>query len=39
MRSRKQNSAVKMDVKETPYAAVEEILEKKLEDLATVLAA
>jgi len=38
MRSKKQNSAVQMDVKETPYAAVEEILEKKLEDIATVLA-
>jgi DNA-binding NtrC family response regulator len=38
MRSKKQISAVPMDVKETPYAAVEEILEKKLEDIATVLA-
>jgi DNA-binding protein Fis len=28
-----------MKVKETPYAAVEEIMEKKLEDLATVLSA
>ena len=31
MRSKKQKAAVQMDVKETPYAAVEEILEKKLE--------
>ena len=38
MRSKKQKSAVQMDVKETPYAAVEEILEKKLEDIVTVLA-
>jgi DNA-binding NtrC family response regulator len=28
-----------MKVKETPYAAVEEIMEKKLEDIATVLSA
>jgi Response regulator containing CheY-like receiver, AAA-type ATPase, and DNA-binding domains len=28
-----------MDVRETRYAAVEEIMEKKLEDLATVLSA
>jgi DNA-binding protein Fis len=40
MRSKKKNkSAVMMDVKETRYAAVEEIMEKKLEDLATVLSA
>jgi len=37
MRSKKQISAVQIG-KETPYAAVEEILEKKLEDIATVLA-
>jgi DNA-binding protein Fis len=34
----KKKTTVKMDVKETRYAAVEEILEKKLEDIATVLA-
>ncbi len=34
----KKKTTVKMDVKETPYAAVEEILEKKLEDIATILA-
>ena len=28
-----------MNVKETPYAVVEEIMEKKLEDLTTVLSA
>jgi DNA-binding protein Fis len=40
MRSKKQKkSSVMMKVKETPYAAVEEIMEKKLEDLATVLSA
>jgi Response regulator containing CheY-like receiver, AAA-type ATPase, and DNA-binding domains len=40
MRSKKKNkSAVVMDVRETRYAAVEEIMEKKLEDLATVLSA
>jgi len=38
MRSKKQISAVQIDVKETPYAAVEAILEKKLEDIATILA-
>jgi DNA-binding protein Fis len=38
MRSKKQKSSkVVMKVKETPYAVVEEIMEKKLEDLATVL--
>jgi len=38
MRSKKQKSSkVVMNVKETPYAVVEEIMEKKLEDLATVL--
>ena len=40
MRSKKQKkSSVMMKVKETPYAAVEEIMEKKLEDIATVLSA
>ncbi len=40
MRSKKQKSSkVVMNVKETPYAVVEEIMEKKLEDLATVLSA
>jgi DNA-binding NtrC family response regulator len=40
MRSKKQsNKALVVDVKETPYAAVEEILGKKLEDIATVLSA
>jgi DNA-binding protein Fis len=40
MRSEKKNkSAVVMDVRETRYVAVEEIMEKKLEDLATVLSA
>lgn len=40
MRSKKQKkSSVTMKVKETPYAAVEEIMEKKLEDIATVLSA
>lgn len=40
MRSKKKNkSAVVMDVRETRYVAVEEIMEKKLEDLATVLSA
>lgn len=28
-----------MNVKATPYAAVEEIIEKKLEDIATILSA
>jgi DNA-binding NtrC family response regulator len=38
MRSKKQKSSkVVMNVKETPYTVVEEIMEKKLEDLATVL--
>jgi DNA-binding protein Fis len=38
MRSKKQNkSEIVMKVKATPYAAVEEIMEKKLEDIATVL--
>jgi len=37
MRSKKNNTSVVIDVKETPYAAVEEIMEKKLEDIATVL--
>lgn len=35
MRSKKQ--AVVVKIKETPYLAVEEIMEKKLEDIATVL--
>jgi DNA-binding NtrC family response regulator len=40
MRSKKQKSSkVVMNVKETPYAVVEEIMEKKLEDIATVLSA
>ncbi len=40
MRSKKlKKSSVMMKVKETPYAAVEEIMEKKLEDIATVLSA
>lgn len=40
MRSKKKNkSAVVMDVRETRYVAVEEIIEKKLEDIATVLSA
>jgi DNA-binding protein Fis len=40
MRSKKQkNSKVVMKVKETPYAVVEEIMEKKLEDITTVLSA
>ena len=38
MASKKNNSVVLTDVINTPYAAVEEILEKKLEDIATVLA-
>jgi DNA-binding NtrC family response regulator len=38
MRSKKQNkSEIVMKVKATPYAAVEEIMEKKLEDIAIVL--
>ena len=38
MRSKKQNkSEIVMKVKATPYAAVEEVMEKKLEDIATVL--
>jgi DNA-binding protein Fis len=40
MQSKKKNkSAVVMDVSETRYVAVEEIIEKKLEDIATVLSA
>jgi DNA-binding NtrC family response regulator len=40
MRSKKQKSSkVVMKVKETPYAVVEEVMEKKLEDIATVLSA
>ncbi|HOW56537.1 MAG TPA: helix-turn-helix domain-containing protein [Smithellaceae bacterium] len=39
MGSKKNNTSVVIDVKETPYAAVEEIMEKKLEDIATVLGA
>jgi DNA-binding NtrC family response regulator len=40
MRSKKQNNkAVVVEVKETPYLAFEEIIEKKLEDIATVLSA
>jgi DNA-binding protein Fis len=38
MRSKKQNKPeIVMNVKATPYAAVEEIMEKKLEDIATIL--
>ena len=38
MRSKRQNkSEIFMKVKATPYAAVEEVMEKKLEDIATVL--
>jgi DNA-binding protein Fis len=38
MRSKKKSqSEVVMNVKATPYAAVEEIIENKLEDIATVL--
>ncbi|OPY86128.1 MAG: DNA-binding protein Fis [Smithella sp. PtaU1.Bin162] len=38
MRAKKQNNhAVVVKVKETPYLAVEEIIEKKLEDITTVL--
>lgn len=40
MRSKKKNkSEIVMNVKATPYAAVEEIIEKKLEDIATILSA
>jgi DNA-binding NtrC family response regulator len=40
MRSKKQNNkTVVVEVKETPYLAFEEIIEKKLEDIATVLSA
>jgi DNA-binding NtrC family response regulator len=39
MRSKKQNNKALVVEKETPYAAVEEILEKKMEDIATVLSA
>lgn len=40
MRSKKQNNKdVVVKVKETPYLAFEEIIEKKLEDIATVLSA
>jgi DNA-binding NtrC family response regulator len=39
MRSKKQNNKALVVEKETPYAAVEEILEKKMEDIATVLPA
>ncbi|KQC08221.1 MAG: hypothetical protein APR62_05150 [Smithella sp. SDB] len=38
MRSKKQSKAeVVMNVKATTYVAVEEIMEKKLEDIATIL--
>ena len=38
MRSKKQNKAeIVMKVKATPYTAVEEIMEKKLEDIAIIL--
>jgi DNA-binding NtrC family response regulator len=40
MRSKKRNNkALVVEVKETPYSAVEEIIEKKLEDITTVLSA
>jgi len=40
MRSNKQNGqAVVVEVKETPYSSVEEIIEEKLEDIATLLSA
>ncbi len=39
-RQKKQKKAkVILKVKETPYTAVEEIMEKKLEDIATILSA
>ncbi|HNY50944.1 MAG TPA: helix-turn-helix domain-containing protein [Smithella sp.] len=34
---KKQKTEVIMNVQSTPYAAVEEIIEKKLEDIATLL--
>ena len=38
MRSKKKSkSEIVMNVKTAPYAAVEEIMEKKLEDIATIL--
>ncbi len=38
MRSKKKSkSEIVMNVKASPYAAVEEIIEKKLEDIATIL--
>lgn len=38
MRSKKHTkSEIVMNVKTTPYTAVEEIMEKKLEDIATIL--
>lgn len=38
MRSKKHGKAeIVMNVKTTPYVAVEEIMEKKLEDIATIL--
>ena len=38
MRSKKKSkSELVMNVKATPYTAVEEIMEKKLEDIATIL--
>jgi len=40
MRSKKQNKqAVVVDAKENLYSAVEEIMERKLEDISTVLSA
>jgi DNA-binding NtrC family response regulator len=39
MRSKKQNNKALVVEKDTPYAAVEEILEKKMEDIATILSA
>jgi DNA-binding NtrC family response regulator len=34
---KKRKTEIVMNVKATPYAAVEEIMEKKLEDIATIL--
>lgn len=36
---KKKKSEIVMNVKATPYAAVEEIIEKKLEDIAVILSA
>jgi DNA-binding protein Fis len=34
---KKKKSEMMMNIKETPYTAVEEIMEKKLEDITTIL--